>query len=682
MSTHHEFISSLRFMQLCGVLVRQNFNSSMSLNKLLLILLAMSCSLAASGQDTHHWQEIENTPGTLAQPVFFFPDGTIVSYILASDEIAISKDRGDTWSFGAATEEFNAANWHLLEGGLNGHLYYTANLSFDLYEMHRHTLEQRQVYHADQQMLRFAVGNQHFYTVEDGMLVKRSLSDGALAATYALPGESVAKLVVSSDERVLCMMGDQQAIILNAALEELHVTDHLDVTSVGGIKVSGELQFFEPRDSSFRYSYDFGMSWFEQDIPVVNTFNQYLGNSDYFVIEDSTVYIFDITSESWTDTVLLDSYLNVSGAADALYVKPGDHDYLGKLFYIKDVSGLKEIPTDIGAPDVQSIKALDSASFFLNAQALLYHDGSFHPTPAFQRIHKLSSGELIASTYDSMYFSEGGDQHFEIREKPITVRDGISKNELDGLYIFRYNGIWSSTDKGITWTHDCPPDYFPAFDVNERTVQPKVSNIYYGLGQFGKVLSYNHNTDITSTVYSNSNSNINLKQFAVNLVGNVFLTTRNSATGEVVLRRKIGGQTTVLTTPLESLRSDFAMSNIGQLYIHDGSSIYTSGDRGDSWTEITGDLPEEITINRISVADDLTVYLGCRNGNVHKHIFGDVISATSEVDISGYQLYPNPASEQIVVSRESADQTEVARIYDVHGIERHSEILSTEQQSD
>lgn len=644
-----------------------------------LFILFSAYSLVTEGQDIHHWQSIENTPGTKAIDIFYFRDGGIASYIEVTGELAISDDKGLTWNNGETSSEFQDLNKSSLRQGLNGNLYFTADFSFDLYEIDRQTLKQRKVLRSTTQLLTYAVSDLYLFSVEKDSLIKRALSDGSIVDSYSLQGK-VAQIQINEDKDIICLFVDKSLLLLSEDFEEKFFEDEMAINNARDLVVSPNSILVEPYDNRFQYSLDLGQSWHEVDVPGAWRFDQVMGNADYYVNLDSTIYIFDLSSGIWKDTIYFDSYLNLRGASDALYVLATDRKYNSQLFYAKDDSGFTSINTEIGPPNIQFIKALDSNSCYLQEFELLHHNGTFRKTERFDRIHKFCTGELIATTQDDIYFSEAGDENFEIRQKPTSVRDGITKSELDQLFIFVYNGVYISTDKGLTWTHECPNDYFPAFDILERTVQPKVSKIYYAFAQSrDKILSYNHNTDRTSTSFSYSGNIKTIEDFRINPIGNLFVTVQNNTSGQVEFLRKSSGRTDLLTIPNATMNPHFAMSNAGQLYIHNGESIYTSLDRGESWVDMTGDLPEHIIINRISVADDGTVYLGCAGGNVHKHIYGDLISGTTDNTLSQIDLSPNPAWSSITISRPGNSKKESAQIIDLSGRQHGTFELSSEK---
>ena len=283
---------------------------------------------------------------------------------------------------------------------------------------------------------------------------------------------------------------------------------------------------------------------------------------------------------------------------------------------------------------------------------------------------QLSSGEILASRSGLLYKSTQGDANFESIPEPKTGHGGITKDENDRLFLFRYDGIWISLDKGITWTHECPPAYFPAFDVSESSVIPKASDIYYGMTSQNSILKYDYNKDDVNFAVRNSNiDNFKIEQFHVTSDGTIYYTFLVKASGLRSLVRRKGGQTITLAVPTNSIASTFAVGPNEHLFIHDGSSVYSSQDRGENWVDITANLPAHISVNLISTADDNTVYLGCKNGNIYKSGKSLGPTTTTEIKPANFNLYPNPSFDFITIEDKNyhSGQTKTFVMYDLNG---------------
>jgi hypothetical protein len=280
----------------------------------------------------------------------------------------------------------------------------------------------------------------------------------------------------------------------------------------------------------------------------------------------------------------------------------------------------------------------------------------YESTYNFNSLVTLSSGEIVGSTSDSLYISDDGTNSFRTLSPPITPRDHIKKDHLDALYLFRYDGIWISNDKGETWTHECPDGYFPDFDVNARTIVATAFRKYYGI-QGSKILKYDYDTKNTSTVYSSNSNTSAINQFIVNLSGALFINTFNKISLKNQIQKRKNGSVEQLDLPADDISGSITIDRFGYIYIHSSNRVFKGIAEGSEWIDITGDLPIDIEINHLSVTNDQAIYLACKNGPIYKT--AKLPSAVGDIDIKNQAVIvsPNPVLDKISLITEQAIDT-------------------------
>ena len=639
------------------------------INYILIFLLSVSCIV--QGQTNQHWEAIEQTPNTKLAPQFFFRDGGILarSYAFVSNTVAYTNDKGQSWSFGEADPDFVTTNYAKIRDGLNGQYYYLSESNMVLRELNTNSLETRTIMHSGDRIYDFTIGIEYAYLYTLDSLIQVNINNGEIIRIVSFE-EGVRQMNVSEELGLVVFTNTSKILQIDTSLAiKKEVT--IDLKSLSDFYLSSENHLLIEEDNQFRHSSDLGETWTTTEaLDLKNTWRN-IGVKDYFITRDSTVFIYDLAEKTWSDTIYLDTYLNIFGASDALYAQPSKNTYQG-LHSIKASEGLLKINDLVDKPNVYSITGLSDTTHFINrldllhsSPSLFFQDQDYQNTYDFSKAITLSSGEVVGSTYDSLYISDDGTNNFRVLSPPISPRDHIKKDHLDVLYLFRYDGIWQSFDKGKTWTHECPDGYFPEFDVNYRFVIPTAFGKHYGL-KGSKILKYDYDTKNTSTVHSVNSTTSSINGFIVNLSGTLFINYLNKITSKNEILKRNNGMVEMLTIPSDDITGAIAIDWFGVIYIHTLNRVFKSMDAGTSWVEITGDLPSDVHINHLSVSQDQTIYLACQNGPIYRtaklpSAIGDIDKKNKSVIIA-----PNPVLNNISLIADQRMNTH-AYIVNLHG---------------
>ena len=612
--------------------------------------LFLILSIVVIGQTGQHWEPIEQTPKSEINGQFYLRDGGILAFSYFSNRIAFTDDKGLNWRFGNADDDFFETNYTDERDGLNGHYYYLVDGDKKLKEVNSHSLETSIIYSSSERIFNFTISTDHAYLYTLDSLKKVNLESGAIVNSIPFEGDA-RQMYVSEDKGLVIFTNSRKILQMDDTLTIIKEVN-IDIEDLDDLKLSSDNNIIIEDADQFRHSTDLGDTWMTTEFLELDFTWRELGVKDYYIVKDSTVFIYDLEENLWIDTVYLDTYLNIFGASDALYTSPSSNKYQG-LHYIKAEEGLVKINDLVGEPNVFQAIGLSDSTHFINrfalnftSPSLFYQDHAYQNTRNYNNVISLTSGELVGSTNDSLFISDSGTNDFRPLNPPITPRDYIKKDHLDALYLFRYDGIWISQDKGETWTHECPDGYFPDFDVNARTIIPTAWKKYYGI-QGSKILKYDYNTKNTSVVYNSSPSTSSINQFIVNLSGALFINSFNKISSKNQIQKRKNGSVEQLVLPADDISGEITIDRFGYLYIHSSNRVYKGLAEGAIWEDITGDLPSDVEINNLSVTNDYTIYLACKNGPIYKT--GKLPSAVGDIEKNGHDVVvsPNPAMDKI-----------------------------------
>ena len=237
----------------------------------------------------------------------------------------------------------------------------------------------------------------------------------------------------------------------------------------------------------------------------------------------------------------------------------------------------------------------------------------------------------------------------------------------NNIFAGTINGVFLSTNNGANWT--------ATGLANTRVLSLAVSgnNIFAGTYGDGVYLSTNNganwtavntglaNTDVRSLAVSGSNI------FAGTDGGGVFLSTTNGANWTVVNTGLIATN----VSPLAVSGSDIFAGTV------DG--IFLSTNNGANWTAVNTGLPNtDCTSLAVSGSD---IFAGTYNSGVWKRALAEITGITEEINNNRILVYPNPASEILMLTTNKHNAEMEIKIYEITGILVKSEKLEQSQNS-
>lgn len=357
-------------------------------------------------------------------------------------------------------------------------------------------------------------------------------------------------------------------------------------------------------------------------------------------------YFYSIITNKWR---IVDN-TNPGATLDLPGEKIISHDnsniYLGG----PDNNLIKKASLNFGATNVSRIQVFENDFLYFESdqQNSIFDKGELRPVGFYTPYEFLymNDGSLQISTYDSFYLSSDKGKSFTpYRPNFFDSGNRLTRDLNNKLYFFTSTDYFTSIDNGSSWQKEDGNKYFPQFSAVKRDVKPHHSGNHFGRSDISNLIRYNSNGDAT-TIHFNVNYVQDIfHHFAVLPDMTVLCFLENKSSKKQTLYRKSGinGAVTSVNFPFRPTNNTFVTDEEGNIYIHNGKSIFASLDLGTNWINISGDLPEDIQINALAVGKDKTIYIACKGSNVRKSLFK--LIKTNQLILETYRL--NDACDMI-----------------------------------
>jgi len=236
----------------------------------------------------------------------------------------------------------------------------------------------------------------------------------------------------------------------------------------------------------------------------------------------------------------------------------------------------------------------------------------------------MGNGSLHLGNLENFYLSvDRGKSFTSYRPNFFQSGNRLTKDLNNKLYFFTSTDFFTSIDHGASWKKEDGNKYFPQFSAIKRDVKPHHSGNHFGRSDVANLIRYNTFGDAT-TVHFNVNYVQDIFHHFVVLPDMTvlcFLENKNSKKQTLYRKAGTNGATTSASFPFRPTNNTFVTDEEGVIYIHNGKNIFASTDLGTNWINVTGDLPDDIAINKLAVGKDKTIYLACKGSHVRKSLF-------------------------------------------------------------
>ena len=335
---------------------------------LIAIFLIGSLPINLFAQVDWSWHEVPNTPGTEAVIKHYFSNGGLLAYVNASEQLAISDDKGETWRFGESGDFLDASTRSYVEDQ-NGNFYFTANLSKQFYQVDRHTMELRLVHTSSNQVFLYAASEEHLFMLVNSEIRKVRIDDGTIVDSYFSNNGSFSSINISQDNEILALTSTGYSILLDEDFKEITLVEGNQLTSIDKRLININNQMVRMEVDGFSITDDYGLTWLSVEVKDLFEYDGHLGNDEFYAVVDSTIYVYDIHQKIWKDTFYLNTYMQLQGATDHAYLYLNSNEYPWVVHYLSDESEFLPLNNKIGPPDTRALIALNDSNLLLASKS-------------------------------------------------------------------------------------------------------------------------------------------------------------------------------------------------------------------------------------------------------------------------------------------------------------------------
>ncbi|MFK8054825.1 MAG: T9SS type A sorting domain-containing protein [Saprospiraceae bacterium] len=621
------------------------------MKSLLYTLLIVLLPAVLVGQDNYDWEAI---PGgrTDALKLRSVQDGVFVGYLEGKDRFTYSLDTGETWV--VIDEKINEDYSDLKEVAASAHAIYLTYFTKRIYKLDLTTGDVSLRLETPRSIQDVIARGDTLYLMHNDSLF------GSFWGTLNVLYPTSSALIPSShsgynelqeygNDFLLDNRTDSIITIVDDELNTLIAPQKMNFDYRSRF-ITDRRKLYYLRGGRIDESVDLGLTWTTIfDNPTGGSSK--ISNGITVVLSSDTLTVFDLTTRSITlkHTFLGSRFFN--GIHFNAQGTPIVYAYATDSHLRIDSRGAHELPTAIDNPSTKRVIALDeNRAFFENTKPFSFFatDQLWAETQNFKDVYLNGQGDFIATNNDTVYISSDGGSTFTIASTTNPVITGNIRPDTNGkLYVFNEDYYCISEDDGYTWYNENRRNYFTHFTLNLEGLNHiyPVGDKFYGLSETANVLKMGSQAATEHADFP-WNGDQRYRSVVVNSETDPFvLFSENFGGGRVVLMRKIGSANEEeVEMPIGASRLN--IDDQDRLYIRNSKQIFFSEDKGDSWTEITGNLPDSISITDLDVARDGTIYVASSKTDPYKLRRG-VTSHAHQPQINRFSgsLYPNPAND-------------------------------------